>query len=279
MIQIITDSASDITLEQAREMNIHIVPLTIMFEDGECPQEKDEDFEIFYERLVKAKKLPTTSQPSPERYLKLFETAKKQGDQVLVITLSSGLSGTIGAARVAKDLSEYDQIYILDSKQAIIAQRVVVEYAVKLRAEGCTIEEMIEKLEDLRERVTISGVLDTLTYLRKGGRVPASLAILGNAIGIKPVIVLEDTILKTLEKVRGRKAGKKALWKRLEAFDVDPEFPVYFGYSSDPKITEEFAAETIEKYHLEDTRISPVGGVIGTHVGTSCIALCFVRKK
>lgn len=278
MLQIVTDSASDITLEQARQMGIRIVPLRIEFSDGECPQEKDEDFEIFYNRLIKAQKLPVTSQPSPQQYLTIFEEAKEAGDEVLVLTLSSGLSGTIGSAQTARELCGYDPIYIVDSRQAILAQRMLVEYAVKLRDSGMDTRELIDKVKEKRDHITVCGMLDTLTYLRKGGRIPASLAIIGNALSIKPVIILEDTILKTLGKVRGRKAGKKYLHKRFEQAELDPEFPVYFGYSSNKEISEEFMRETVEKYGLKNAYLYPVGGIIGTHVGTDCIAITFASK-
>lgn len=278
MLQIITDSASDITREEAQEMNIFVVPLRIQFEDGECPQETGEDFPKFYERLVQSEKLPTTSQPSPQEYLGYFEAAQEKGDEVLVITLSSGLSGTIGAAETAKQICGYDKIAIVDSRQAIIAQRMVVEYALSLRNQGMELNSIVKKLEELRDHITVCGVVDTLTYLRKGGRIPAGMDIIGNVIGIKPVIVLENCVLKPLAKVRGRKAGKKMLYRRLEQVELDERFPVYFGYSSNRKLGEEFMKETIEKYHLKNAALFPVGGVIGTHVGTDCIAISFVEK-
>lgn len=278
MLQIITDSASDITREEAQEMNIFVVPLRIQFEDGECPQETGEDFPKFYERLVQSEKLPTTSQPSPQEYLGYFEAAKEKGDEVLVITLSSGLSGTIGAAETAKQICGYDKIAIVDSRQAIMAQRMVVEYALSLRNQGMELNSIVKKLEELRDHITVCGVVDTLTYLRKGGRIPAGMDIIGNVIGIKPVIVLENCVLKPLAKVRGRKAGKKMLYRRLEQVELDERFPVYFGYSSNRKLGEEFMKETIEKYHLKNAALFPVGGVIGTHVGTDCIAISFVEK-
>lgn len=278
MLQIITDSASDITREEAQEMNISVVPLRIQFEDGECPQETGEDFPKFYERLVQSEKLPTTSQPSPQEYLGYFEAAKEKGDEVLVITLSSGLSGTIGAAETAKQICGYDKIAIVDSRQAIMAQRMVVEYALSLRNQGMELNSIVKKLEELRDHITVCGVVDTLTYLRKGGRIPAGMDIIGNVIGIKPVIVLENCVLKPLAKVRGRKAGKKMLYRRLEQVELDERFPVYFGYSSNRKLGEEFMKETIEKYHLKNAALFPVGGVIGTHVGTDCIAISFVEK-
>lgn len=280
MLQIVTDTASDLTLIQAEGMNISLVPLTITFEDGECPQEKDEDFDIFYQRLKQSGSLPKTSCPSPELYLAVFEKARKTGDDVLVLTLSGGLSGTVESARVAEKLSGYERIFIVDTHQAIMAQRMVVEYAVKLRREGAGTEEIVQKIEEIRDQIVVCGVVDTLVYLKMGGRIPAGLAVIGEALHIKPVIVLEDTILKTMAKVRGRKAGVDKLYARMESDGIDPEFPVYFGYTSSRSIVEDFMRQTQKKYDLKgECRLYPIGGIIGTHCGTDCIAVSYKKQR
>lgn len=278
MIQIVTDSASDITLKQAEEMNIQIVPLTILFEDGVCPQETDEDFQIFYEKLIKENGLPKTSQPTPNKYLEIFRLAKEVGDEVLVITLSGGLSGTVQSAKLAKDLAEYERIEIIDSKQAILTQRMLVEYAVKLRDEGKTLDEITALVLKQREKLTVFGMLDTLTYLKKGGRIPASMALLGNLLRIKPVIILKDSVLEQLGKARGRKDGLKMLCAQMEEAEIDLSFPVYFGYTLDPEPTKQFQMEMEQKFQLKNTKLYPVGGVIGTHVGPNCVAVAFAVK-
>lgn len=278
MIQIVTDSASDITLKQAEEMNVQIVPLTILFEDGVCPQETDEDFQIFYEKLIKENGLPKTSQPTPNKYLEIFRLAKEVGDEVLVITLSGGLSGTVQSAKLAKDLAGYERIEIIDSKQAILTQRMLVEYAVKLRDEGKTLDEITALVLKQREKLTVFGMLDTLTYLKKGGRIPASMALLGNLLRIKPVIILKNSVLEQLGKARGRKDGLKMLCAQMEEAEIDLSFPVYFGYTLDPEPTKQFQAEMEQKFQLKNTKLYPVGGVIGTHVGPNCVAVAFAVK-
>lgn len=278
MIQIVTDSASDITLKQAEEMNVQIVPLTILFEDGVCPQETDEDFQIFYEKLIKENGLPKTSQPTPNKYLEIFRLAKEVGDEVLVITLSGGLSGTVQSAKLAKDLAGYERIEIIDSKQAILTQRMLVEYSVKLRDEGKTLDEITALVLKQREKLTVFGMLDTLTYLKKGGRIPASMALLGNLLRIKPVIILKDSVLEQLGKARGRKDGLKMLCAQMEEAEIDLSFPVYFGYTLDPEPTKQFQAEMEQKFQLKNTKLYPVGGVIGTHVGPNCVAVAFAVK-
>lgn len=278
-MMIITDSASDITEKEAEEMDIRLVWLKTKFSDGDFPMKTEEDFCQFFDKLAEEKDLPMTSQPSPEEYLEFFEEAKSKGEEVLVLTLSSGLSGTINAANLAKQMSEYDKIWIIDSEQAIITQRFLVQKAVELRKEGKTTEDIVEILEDLKKRVTVCGMLDTLTYLRKGGRIPAALAVVGNMLHIKPVIELKDKTLTMLGKARGRSGGMKYLWKEFESYDVDREEPVYFGYTSDREIGEKFMMDTVEKYGLKNYKLYPVGGIIGTHVGPACVAISFVKKS
>lgn len=278
-MMIITDSASDITEKEAEEMDIRLVWLKTKFSDGDFPMKTEEDFCRFFDKLAEEKDLPMTSQPSPEEYLEFFEEAKSKGEEVLVLTLSSGLSGTINAANLAKQMSEYDKIWIIDSEQAIITQRFLVQKAVELRKEGKTTEDIVEILEDLKKRVTVCGMLDTLTYLRKGGRIPAALAVVGNMLHIKPVIELKDKTLTMLGKARGRSGGTKYLWKEFESYDIDREEPVYFGYTSDREIGEKFMMDTVEKYGLKNYKLYPVGGIIGTHVGPACVAISFVKKS
>ncbi|MED9881226.1 DegV family protein [Blautia sp.] len=278
-MMIITDSASDITEKEAEEMDIRLVWLKTKFSDGDFPMKTEEDFCRFFDKLAEEKDLPMTSQPSPEEYLEFFEEAKSKEEEVLVLTLSSGLSGTVNAANLAKQMSEYDKIWIIDSEQAIITQRFLVQKAVELRKEGKTTEDIVEILEELKKRVTVCGMLDTLTYLRKGGRIPAALAVVGNMLHIKPVIELKNKTLTMLGKARGRSGGMKYLWKEFESYDIDREEPVYFGYTSDREIGEKFMMDTVEKYGLKNYKLYPVGGIIGTHVGPACVAISFVKKS
>lgn len=280
MIKIITDSAADITLAEAEDLNIQIVPLTITFEGTELKQETEEDYDQFFQQLITATKLPITSRPSPEAYLHFFEQAEKEEVDVLVLTLSSGLSGTYESAVLARELSSYkDRIHVVDTKQAILTQRMLVQYAVQLRDAGETVESIITQVEDVRERMVVCGVVNTLKYLKMGGRIPKSLAFIGETLKIKPIIILKDTKLGELAKKRGVASGKKRLHEELEKEPLDPAFPVHFGYTLNREQGEVFMQETIEKYSLTNSKMHPVGGVIGTHVGPNCLALAFVRKK
>lgn len=279
MIQIITDNASDITVEEAEEMNIKLVPLTINFENESFQQKTAADFDIFYRKLETVDTLPTTSRPSPEAFLKYYEEAKAAGDEVLVLTIDAGLSGTMESAVLARDLSGYaEKITVMDSKQAIMSQRLVVEEAVRLRDAGSTMKEITTYIKDLRERIVVCGVINTLKYLKMGGRVPKTMAFIGEAINIKPIIILGKNGLDELAKKRGMRGGEKRLWEEMDKAPLDKELPTYFGYTLNKDISEDYRQKTIARYNLEKTGIFPIGGVIGTHVGPNGIGLAFVRK-
>ena len=205
MLRIVTDTASDITVDQARNMNIDVVSLDITFEDGPAPQRTEEDFRRFYQRLEACDRLPVTSRTPPEEYLNLFQDAREKGDDVLVITLSGGLSGTVDSARMAKQIADYDKIEVVDSHQAILTQRMLVEQAVKLREEGYQLQEIVQRIKNTRDQVVVCGVVDTLKYLQKGGRIGKVTATAGMLLQIKPILAFApDGQLTSVAKVRGR---------------------------------------------------------------------------
>ena len=277
MLRIVTDTASDITLEQAAGMGVDMVPLVITFEDGVCPQETEADFMTFYERLQRCQELPVTSRPSPHSYLKIFQDAKAKGEEVVVLCVSSGLSGTMESAFTARQMADYEPIYIVDTRQAILTQRMLVELAVQMREDGHTAQAIVKKVEEMRDRVVVCGVVGTLKYLRKGGRIPASLAVVGAMLNIKPVIVLEDGILKTLGKARGHSSGIAMLHKRMEEDGFNRAYPLFFGYTSDRSLAEKAMIDFCERYHVDHKRLHAIGGIIGTHCGTDCVAVAYFK--
>ena len=217
-------------------MGIELVELPITFGDELCPQGTEEDFATFYDRLVKCEQLPVTSRPSPESYLDLFKQAQNAGDDVLVLTLSSGLSGTYDSAMIAQKLAGYDRVHVVDTHQAILTQRMLVEHAVCLRDEGYDVKAIAARITEIRDQVVVCGIVDTLKFLRMGGRIPASLAMLGKVLHIKPVIILQDTTLKTLGKARSYQAGAQMLYKQLENDGFNKAYPLCFGYTSNREI-------------------------------------------
>lgn len=278
MIRIVTDTASDITLDETQHMEIDRVPLQTSFEDGVCPMDTAADYDRFYAKLRSSEKLPITSRPSPELYLNIFQEAKAAGDDVLVLSLSSGLSSTIESAHLAKEMACYDKITIIDTEQAVMSQRILVEHAVQLRDAGKDIREIVASVLDLRSRVCVLGVIGSMVYLKKGGRIPPAMALIGDMLGIKPVITVEEKVIKPIGKARGMKSGISMLYKFMEQRGMDHRYPAYFGYTSDREMGEKFMQDTMVKYGITEAKLCQVSGIIGTHLGTDSVGVAFVVK-
>ena len=278
MLRILTDTGADIPRLHAEALGLEVVEIGIQFEDIPYDQQADTDFHVFYENLTRSKKLPTTSQVTPGQYLDIFEDARAKGDEVLVITISGGLSGTHQSAVMAEEMSRYEAIRIIDSRQCTLTQRMLAEHAVKLRDAGQSLDAIATELENLRDDLVLIVVLDTLKYLKKGGRVPPAMAFIGEMLNMKPVVTVRDGKVEPLTKARGMDAAKRALWAQFEADGCDPAFPVFFGYSQNRERGEAFLQETKAKYGLKECTSVSVGGTIGTHAGAGGIGIGYKKK-
>ncbi|MFT4144204.1 MAG: DegV family protein [Mobilitalea sp.] len=278
-LRIITDSTADITTEQAEQMGITIVPLKVIFGEKEYRDGIDISIEGFYEKLVTADKLPTTSQPAPDDFLKYYEEAKEAGDSVLVILISSKLSGTYQSAVIAKEMCEYSQISIIDSITTITNLRLLVEHAIKLKEQKIPMVQIVNELEELKKRTVLLAMVDTLEYLHKGGRLSKSSAILGTLLKFKPIITVKDGVVSVVDKERGTNKGIARILEIIDEYgSIDEEYPVMFGYSSEDSKALMLQEKVIEKYKLKGTRIYPVGCVIGTHAGPGACFITYIKK-
>lgn len=279
-IEIITDSASDLNALSGK-LNISVVPLQIIF-----PEHSYFDGELsrtdFYEKLAKANPLPTTSQPSPADFLKHFMRAKENGNDVIVITISEGLSGTYQSARAAKELAEYDRIYLIDSQMASLGEAALVEYAVKLRNEGSTAREMEKTLLAARSRLRLYALVDTLTYLHRGGRLSKSVTVVGSLLNVKPILSVEKGVIVSAGKARGFARGVQAILERIgNGGGADLDMPVYFAHTNAVELCEAFMGKLAE---LDPAfgccgRVVDIGGVVGTHVGPGTVAVAYFAKE
>ena len=278
-LRIITDSTADITTEQAAQMGITIVPLKVIFGEKEYRDGIDISIEGFYEKLITAEKLPTTSQPAPDDFLKYFEEAKEVGDSVLVILISSKLSGTYQSAVIAKEMCEYSEISIVDSITTITNLRLLVEHAIKLREQQIPMVQIADELEELKQRTVLLAMVDTLEFLHKGGRLSKSSAILGTLLKFKPIITVKDGVVSVVDKERGTNKGIARILEIIDEYgSIDKNYPVMFGYSSEDSKALMLQEKVIEKYDLKDTRIYPVGCVIGTHAGPGACFITYIKK-
>ena len=276
--RIIIDSTADLSDEL--KSKVAVVPLTVYFGDEEYLDGVTIDHKAFYEKLIESDQLPTTSQATPDSFIKEFEKVKEAGDSAVVITISSKLSGTYQSATIAAE--DFENIYIVDSGSAAIGSGILAERALQLADSGMEAREIAEILNKEKEKIVIIALLDTLEYLKKGGRISKTVACAGAGLNIKPVISVEDGEIAVLGKARGSKMGNNLLVQEIEkSGGVDFEKPVMLGYSG---LSDALLLKYIEdsKYlwekGLKDIRYTAIGSVIGTHAGPGAIAAAFFKK-
>lgn len=280
MIKIMTDSTSDIDLEYAKKLNIEVVPLKVIFGQKEYKDRVDLQPEQFYDLLASSKSLPSTSQPSPQDYLDVYEKTKENKDTLIVITLSSVLSGTYQSACIAKELVEYDDIYVIDSLNATQGLRLIVEKAVQLRNDGLSAKEIVNFIEEYKTRVHIYAYVDTLEYFYKGGRLSKTSATVGTMLKLKPIVGLKDGTLDVFSKARGSlKATTKVIDVVKEHGDIDLNEPIAIGYTGDISGLDKFENMLREEFGFHDVFHGYVGPVIGTHAGPGARLIAYVTKK
>lgn len=277
-VQIIVDSTTDVA--ERFKNRLRIVPMTIHFGDEELVDGVTIDKRGFYERLVESDQLPTTSQATPGAFDKLYRQAAETGDGAVVITIASQLSGTYQSACIAAE--EYENIYVVDSRTAAIGAGILAEYALSCAEKGMGAAELAAELERKREDVCLVALLDTLEYLKRGGRISKTAALAGGLLNIKPVVSVQDGAISLIGKARGSKQGNNLLVEKIHACGgIDFSLPILLGYSG---LSDAF----LQKY-VEDSRALWEGGterldavlisgVIGTHTGPGVVAAAFFRK-
>ncbi|MBJ9988316.1 DegV family protein [Paenibacillus sp. S28] len=275
---IVTDSTADIPEDIAKQHDIHVVPLRLMFGEDTFEDGVDISAEVFYKRLVQSEQLPTTSQASPADYMQVYQEIMNEypGSPIISIHISSGLSGTYQSATIAKSMLEGDpDITIVDSKSASYGFGLLVVHAARLAAEGRTAEEIVRSVEEVRRQRKLYFLVDTLEYLQKGGRIGKAAAMIGNLLNIKPILSIdEEGIIYAVEKVRGR---KKALARILERFREDlggvQNINVAVGHTADPASAEPVLEDLSRDFRLQEVVLTNIGPVVGTHVGPGTLAV------
>lgn len=276
MIRIVTDSASDI-VDNRRE-DLTILPVNITFGEEEFQDGITMSHRQFYEKLIECDELPVTSQVPPYAFGEAFRNAVEQGHQVIAITLSSRLSGTWQSACIAAGESG-GQVCVVDSENASIGQRALVEYALRLKDEGLSFEKIVEKLEADKGRIRLVALLDTLEYLKKGGRISKAAAMAGSLLSIKPVIAIQGGEVAILGKARGSKQGNNLLAEQIhQTGGIDFGKPFVLGYTGlSDNLLQKYITdhEAFWKSSVDALETSSVGGTIGTHVGPGAIGVAF----
>ena len=276
--RIIVDSTTEL-MPEYRE-RVKVIPLIVRFGEEEYIDGVTIDHKTFYEKLIESDVLPATSQANPDTFMRAFDEIKAAGESAVVITLSSKLSGTYQSAIIAAE--DYDNIYVVDSGTVTIGASILTELALKYLDEGMDARAVAEKLEEDKKKIHIVALVDTLEYLKKGGRISKTVAFAGTLLNIKPVISVTDGEINMLGKARGSKMGNNLLVQEIEkAGGIDFSKPVLLGYSGLSDILLKKYIEDsrhIWDSNLETVRYTTIGSVIGTHAGPGAIAVAFFKN-
>ena len=278
MIRILIDSSSDYTMEEIKEKKLTLVPLTVTIDGTSYIEGENLERNEFYEILKTCAEFPKTSQPSPEAFLNVFEDAKKAGDSVICILLSSSLSGTCQSAHLAKSMAEYEDIHIIDSLSATAGIKMMADYACRLVAEGLSVEEIVAKVENMKSRVHIFAALDTLEYLYKGGRLSKASAAIGTLARLKPIITVnEEGRIEVVGKAIGQQKAISGILDQYQKYERDEAFPIYTLYTYDAGNCEKMETKLLKNDIQSEDRTS-IGSIIGAHVGPGAYGIVFVSK-
>lgn len=279
-ITIITDSASD--LSQNNKNGITVLPMTISFDNETYEDGVTLTPDNFYMKLIESSTLPKTSQVSPYAFSEAYEKALEHSDQVIVITLSSKLSGTYQSACIAAE-DYQDKVYVIDSENVSVGEQLLINYAFSLIQQGLDAKAITQQLNTIKKRIHLVALLDTLEYLKKGGRISGSTAFLGNILSIKPVIAIADGEVAFLGKARGSKQGNNLLIEQIKTYGgIDYELPVLLGYTGCSQILmDKYIKDSSALWEgkMDIPPVVQVGATIGTHIGPGGIAVAFFSKE
>lgn len=280
-VKLVVDSASDINLKEAEELGIHLMPMTIQFGDRAYLDGVDLTSNEFFEKLIESSELPTTSQINMFQFEECFTKLTADGSEVVVITISSKLSGTYaGAVSAARSFPE--KVFVVDSLNVCIGERILIQHAIRLLKEGISAKELVKRLEEDRHRIKLMALLGTLEYLQKGGRISAAVAVSGAVLHIKPVISIEDGEVKMVGKAMGSKKGNNLLVQLIDkSGGIDFDMPYATAYSGlEDSLLKKYLRDSAFLWEdkLEEIPSYCIGSTIGTHAGPGAIAVAFFAK-
>lgn len=274
-IKFITDSGSDILAPYDSRLNV--LPLTVRFDDDEYKDGATITHHEFYEKLIESDTLPKTSQVTPYIFEEAISEARSDGSDVLIITISSKLSGTYQSACIAA--AEFDEgVYVVDSENVSVGEKALVTYAMQLADSGMQCADIADELNSRKQSLHTLALLDTLEYLKKGGRISKTVALAGSLLSIKPVVTVREGEVAILGKARGSKQGNNFLIEQVKSFGIDFTKPVFLGYTglSDVMLKKYINdSKDIWEGHADILKTGTIGGAIGTHVGPGAIAVAF----
>ena len=281
-IKFVVDSGADIISQECAGLGITHLPLKVIFGQEEYEDAVNLSHRQFYEKLIECDELPSTSQVTPAAFEEAFRKIVDGGDVAIAIVLSSKLSGTYQSAVIAAEEFAPGQVYVVDSLSVSLGQRILVQRAMGMAEKGFSPIEIVKTLEEEKHRIRLMALLDTLEYLKRGGRISKTVAFAGGVLNIKPVIALVDGEVRLVGKARGSKQANNLLREMVRQSGVDFSRPLCLAYSGlSDDMLQKYIAGSAELWegNAQSLPIATVGCAIGTHAGPGAIAVAFFEKN
>lgn len=276
-IKLVIDSGSDILKDEKGYEGVEILPIKLYFGEQEYIPGVNLNNKEFYDKLREVTKLPHTVQINPQEYYEVFKKIIDQKDQILCITLSSALSGTHNSALIARQEVDAKNIKVVDSLNAIVGFRSLVDIALEQIRLGKTLNEITDYLNDVKNKIRLMAVVDDLKYLKMGGRLKAAEYTVANFFRIKPILHVYQGEVKSLTTSRGFKKGYEKIADMIEE-EVDYTKPIYVAHSDCPEKINDFVGVINKKIKLDEYQAREIGPAIGTHTGPGIIGIMYYIK-
>lgn len=281
---IVTDSTADLPVNIIEEYNLTVIPLSYSFENEADKPDKQSDIREFYERIKRGDKATTTLVNS-KAFEDCFASLLESGNDILYLGFSSALSGTYGSSLIAREelLGKYTdaRIECIDTLSASLGEGLLVYYAAKMKQEGKSLDEVVQWISDNKLHLCHWFTVDDLNHLKRGGRISAMTATIGTALGVKPILHVDNEgRLVPVTKARGRKKSIQALVDHMEATCTNPEGQSIFITHADCLEDAEYLSNLVkEKFNVKEIVINYIGPVIGSHTGQGALALFFLGRE
>lgn len=278
-IKLITDSTCDIAPQVLASKGIQFVPLKVLFKDKEYVDKIDLTNPEFYEMMRSSKELPTTSQVNPGEFYDVFESALKEGSEVVGLFLSSELSGTYNSAVIAKEMLGSDKIHLIDSRSVSFALGLMVLKTQQKIDDGASVSEVIQFASEMCANSQLYGMLDTLENLKKGGRLSSGTAMIGKMLNLKPIIEVKEGRVNVAEKARGSRKGLAWMIDQLAASYPDGQIDeLAIAHANDLENLKDIKALLLEKFNIGTIHEIEIGSVVGTHTGQGAVGVTYFKK-
>lgn len=278
MVRIITDSLCDLTMEHAKELDIDILPLLVCFGEEKYKCGIELSNEAFYEKMETSSVPPSSAAVNPYEFEEIFQKYIDAGDDVVAILFSKHMSATFQSAVIASYSVDSTRLHLIDCENGAMGQALLIETAVAMREQGMSADEIAEKIKALLPKTMTYIVIDTMEYLKRGGRISKSAALIGGLMRLHPVLQVVADGAKPIDKVKGKKSCNAWLINKLKEQEPDTDYKLVIGHSNAPERAEAFRQQLVEAGITNEIFITCIGPIVGTHIGPNCLGIGYIKK-